>query len=266
MRNQVVTPQDGVAWVTGASSGIGYHTCLTLARDGWTVAATARGESDLQALSAAAEGLKGRIVPFPGDVTDKARMASIVEEIETAHGPVALAILNAGIYIPVEAPDLTAEPFEKCYSVNVLGTVYGLEPLIPRMIARAKGHIAIVSSVTGYGGLPTSAAYGATKAALINIAECLKIELDRHQVRVSVINPGFVETPAQDDNEFPKPFMIQPEDAANRIVKGLKGQAFEITFPKRFTFVLKVLKWLPRDWYIALIKRQTGWNKLPDES
>ncbi len=259
MRNQVVTPSDGVAWVTGASSGIGRDLALALCRDGWNVAVTARSVDDLEALAAEAAPLPGAIHPFAGDVTDRAVMVGVVETIERDAGPIALAVLNAGIYLPTEVPELDADVFERSFAVNVMGTVYGLEPLIPRMIARARGHIAIVSSVTGYGGLPTSAAYGATKAALINLAEAMKIELDRHKVRVSVINPGFVETPAQDDNDFPKPFMISSEEAAQRIVKGLKGQAFEITFPKVFTFQLKFLKWLPRDWYIALIKRRTGW-------
>jgi short-subunit dehydrogenase len=136
---------------------------------------------------------------------------------------------------------------------------------MPRLMARKAGHIAIVSSVTGYGGLPTSSAYGATKAALINIAECLKIELDRHDIRVSVICPGFVETPAQDDNDFPKPFMVSADTAARRILRGLKSRRFEITFPWRFTQTLKFLKWLPRRAYCNLIKKQTGWHKLPEE-
>ncbi len=260
MRNQVVSPADGIAWVTGASSGIGRDLSLALAGEGWTVAATARSADALEALSREAADLTGSIHPFPADTTDRQAMAEAVEAMEGAHGPLALVVLNAGIYLPLEVPELDAETFRKSFDVNLMGTVHGLEPVIPRMIGRAKGHIAIVSSVTGYGGLPTSAAYGATKAALINLAEAMKIELDRHGVRVSVINPGFVETPAQDDNEFPKPFMIPSKKAADLIVKGLKRQAFEITFPKIFTYQLKVLKWLPRDWYIALVKRQTGWT------
>ncbi|MGF1455586.1 MAG: SDR family NAD(P)-dependent oxidoreductase [Alphaproteobacteria bacterium] len=259
MRNQVVSPKDGVAWVTGASSGIGRDTAIALCAEGWRVAGTARREKDLQDLADEVKDLPGSIHPYAADVTDRSAMAGVVEAIEADQGPLALVILNAGIYLPLEVPEFDAEIFEKSFSVNVLGTAYGLESVIPRMIGRSKGHIAMVSSVTGYGGLPTSAAYGATKAALINMAEAMKIELDRHGVRVSIINPGFVETPAQDDNAFPKPFMIPSKKAADLIVKGLKRQAFEITFPKIFTYQLKILKWLPRDWYIALIKRQTGW-------
>ncbi len=228
------------------------------------MAATARRQEELETLASEATGLAGRIVPFAGDVTDRARMAAIVAEIEDTHGPVALAILNAGVYLPVEAPDFSAEIFEKTFAINLMGTVYGLEPLLARMIARRSGHIAIVSSVTGYGGLPTSAAYGASKAALNVLAESLAIELDRHGVRLSLITPGFVETPAQDDNEFPKPFMVSSDEAAKRIVAGLKGQAFEITFPRRFTWWLWFLRIVPRNWYISLIQRQTGWDKPAD--
>jgi len=264
VRNPVMTPKDGVAWITGASSGIGKAVALKLAREGWTVAITARRQEELEALAGDVETdpkIKGKLVPFAGDTTDGERMKQIVAQIEEAEGPVALAILNAGIYIPVDAPKFQASDFQKSVDVNLMGTANGLEPLIATMTKRGKGHIALVSSVTGYGGLPTSSAYGATKAALNNMAECLKIELDRVGVRVSLICPGFVETPAQDDNTFPKPFIVTPETAANRIVRGLKGNSFEITFPKRFTFVLKMLRWLPRDAYIWAIKRQTGWAK-----
>jgi len=258
-----MTPSDGVAWVTGASSGIGRELCLALAKRGWRVAATARSVEALEAL--AAEARKGEIRAFPADVTDKAAMAATVARIEDEFDRIALAVFNAGVYLPVDAPRLDVDKYEASFGVNVFGTVHGLAPLIPRMVARDSGHIAIVSSVAGYGGLPTSSAYGATKAALIHIAEALKVELDRWGVRTSLICPGFVDTPAQDDNAFPKPFIISAPEAAARIVRGLRGQAFEISFPKRFTYGLKLLHLLPAKLRLELVKKQTGWDKRPED-
>lgn len=257
-------PADGVAWITGASSGIGYALALLLAEQGWTVAASARSADKLAALCAEPAG-GGRIHAFPVDVSDDTAVANAVDAIETAHGPIALAVLNAGIYQPVkgEAPDFAQ--FKTTFDVNVLGTAGCLAAVNPRLCARRRGHIAIVSSATGFGGMPTASAYGASKAALINMAECLNIELDRWGVKVQAITPGFVETPAQDDNHFPKPMMITPQKAARLIAKGLKKNAFEVTFPKGFTVPLQWIYALPKDWYLALVKRQTKWNTpLPD--
>jgi NAD(P)-dependent dehydrogenase (short-subunit alcohol dehydrogenase family) len=257
-----VTENDGCVWITGASTGIGRALALRLAREGWTVAATARSTEGLKSQEREAIKLKGSITPHMGDISDRAQITKVVGEIESAHGPIALAILNAGIYLPVETANLELDRFEKSVDVNLKGTAYCLAPLITKMKDRGRGHIAIVSSVTGYGGLPTSFAYGATKAALINMAECMEIELAGYGIRTTIINPGFVDTPAQDDLDFPKPFMVSANTAAKRIVAGLKKDKFEITFPRRFTYLLKVLNnFFPKDIYLNLIRKQTGRSK-----
>lgn len=249
-------PADGVAWVTGASSGIGRALALHLAREGWTVHATARSAEALAALAAESGG---RIVAAPGDVTDPAAMAALVAGIE-ARAPIALAVLNAGIYLPVRGEALDRDDFARTFAVNLDGTVNALLPLLDAMKPRRAGQVAIVSSVTGYGGLPTSAAYGASKAALINLAESLKFDLDRLGIRIQVVNPGFVETPATAQNAFPMPALMKVDEAAARIVRGLAGSGFEITFPRRFTYVLKALGLLPYRLYFPLVARITGWR------
>lgn len=255
---RAMRPSDGCAWVTGASSGIGRALSIELARGGWTVAATARNARELETLQAQAAGFKGRIVSVPCDVADAAAMAGAAARVEIEAGAIALAIFNAGVYLPVDGDKLTVEPFARSFAVNVMGTVHGLVPVIPRMLQRGRGHIALVSSVTGYGGLPTSAAYGATKAALNNMAESLWFDLAPRGVMVTAINPGFVRTAATDKNEFPMPFIVPAETAARRIVRGLRRMAFEITFPRRFTFLLKAInRLLPRSWYLRLVARAT---------
>ena len=130
--------------------------------------------------------------------------------------------------------------------------------MLPRWRARRRGHLAVVSSVAGYRGLPASLSYGATKAALINLCEGLWFDFRRLGLKVQVVNPGFVRTPLTDKNTFPMPFLIDADDAARRIAAGLKSTRFEIAFPRRFVCLLKVLRVLPYGVYFPLVGRRTG--------
>ncbi len=256
---RAMRPADGAAWITGASGGIGRATALRLAEEGWTVYATARNAGKLEALAAEIAG-PGRIVPLPGDVTDPARMAECVAEI-AAREPLALAILNAGVYTPMRAQDFRAETARATFDVNLGGVVNALDPVLAHMIARGDGHVALTASVAGYRGLPDGGAYCASKAGLIALAESLALDLVDLGVRISVINPGFVETEATSVNSFEMPFLMSPEEAARRIVAGLARPGFEIAFPRRFALLLRLVGALPNRAYFAAIRRMTGWGK-----
>jgi NADP-dependent 3-hydroxy acid dehydrogenase YdfG len=251
--NQIARPEDGRAWVTGASAGIGRAVTLLLVDRGWTVHATAR---DPEALAALAAERPGKIIPAPGDVTDRDAMAAIVAGIE-ADAPLALALLNAGIYLPMSAQEFDAGKAAQTFAVNLTGVANGLDPVMKAMIARGKGHVALTASVAGFGGLPNAAAYSATKAGLIAMAESLALDLIDLGVRISVINPGFVATEATSVNGFEMPFVMQPDDAARRIVEGLARPGFEITFPRRFALFLRALHWLPNQLYFRAWRRMT---------
>jgi NAD(P)-dependent dehydrogenase (short-subunit alcohol dehydrogenase family) len=245
-----------LVWLIGASTGIGRSLALRLARDGATVVASARSAERLQEL--AAEAPAGRIVPWPVDVTDLAAVRAAADAIEAAHGPIAVAVLNAGTHRPVSAAEFTVAGLRELMELNVFGVANALEVLMPRMIGRRSGQIAVVASVAGYRGLPTAAYYGASKAALINMAESLKFDLDRAGVKLQLIDPGFVRTPLTDRNEFSMPFLMEPDAAADRIARGLKGSGFEIAFPRRFVAILKLLRIMPYRLYFALVGRGTG--------
>jgi NAD(P)-dependent dehydrogenase (short-subunit alcohol dehydrogenase family) len=247
----IVVVGQGVAWVTGAGSGIGAAVAVRLAREGWHVAASARSRENLDALARN----DPRIFGFPLDVTDGLAVARAVSEIETRLGPIDLAMLNAGTYEPVSAGDFTAEKVAANFDVNVMGTAKCLEHLMPRMIERQRGHIAVVSSLTGYVGLPTASGYGATKAALINMCQALEPELAVCGVRMTVINPGFVDTPLTRRNDFAMPFLIGVEDAAKRIVRGLGSRRFEIAFPLRMSLAIRLLAALPHPVRLAITRR-----------
>lgn len=240
-----------VAWVTGAGTGIGRALALRLARDGWVVAVSARTEADLVALSNEASNIHA----FPLDVTDSVRTEDVVNAIEGRLGPVDLAVLNAGTYIPTSVAPFAPEAFRRQFDVNVMGAVNGLAALVPRLIARGRGHVAVVASVAGYRGLPAAAAYGATKAALINMCEALRTELEPHGVAVSVICPGFVKTPLTDKNTFPMPFLISAEEASDYIVRGLNAGRFHIAFPPLFAAIMKTLRILPDLLFFTVARR-----------
>jgi len=255
-------PSHGCAWITGASSGIGRELALKLAKDGWTVAVTARSEDALQEMCREAEPLSGQIAAFAGDVSDSDLMAEHARAIEKTCGPVALLVANAGVYLPQDGLSGDLKEWHLSFDVNLKGTVNVLLPVIEAMKTRKRGQIGIVASVAGYAGLPTSAAYGATKAGLINMAEALKFDLDLAGLRIQVINPGFVDTPATKSNPFPMPYLMKPEDAAAEIIKGLQDpKSFEIAFPKPFVRQMKLLKLLPYRFFFPFLAKSTGWSK-----
>lgn len=245
-------------WITGASSGIGRAAALELARRGHSVAASARSADKLDALAREAASLAGEIHPAPLDVTDQAAARQVHERIEREIGAPDVVVLAAGNHQPVAARDFTADGLRKLVEINLMGVANCLEPAMQAMIARRGGQLAIVSSIAGYRGLPTSAYYGATKAALINLAEALRFDLVKHGVHMQLIDPGFVRTPLTDKNDFSMPFLMEVDDAARRLVDGLDSRRFEVTFPKRFTWILKGLRCLPYALYFPLVGRATA--------
>ena len=173
------------------------------------------------------------------------------DDVQVGRDPV----LNAGTHRPMSASAFRAADVEALLRLNVLGVAYCLEALLPVMIARGQGHLALVASLAGYAGLPTAAGYGASKAALINMAEALKPELDTLGIKIQVVNPGFVETPLTDKNEFPMPFLIPANTAAEAFFRGLSSGRFEIIFPRRFAYLMKLLRILPYGPFFALTRR-----------
>lgn len=246
-------PHDRVAWVTGASSGIGRGLARRLAEAGWIVAASARTARDLDSLAAE---VPGRITAFQLDVTRADDCARTVAAIESALGPIALAILNAGAGFPVSVENFSVVNFRRTVDLNLMGVVNCLGPLLPPMIARRAGHIAIMGSLAGYVGVPGSSAYGATKAALNSLAESYKPEFDRLGLTLTIINPGFVETPLTEKNSFPMPFLMPLEPALDRIMAGLAQRRFEIAFPWRAVVFLRLLRLLPHWLRFRLLRRR----------
>jgi short-subunit dehydrogenase len=175
-----------------------------------------------------------------------------------AQSPVDLMMYCAGYYREMRATEFDLAEMLKHQQVNYTGALYLLDALLPAMRQRGAGHISLVGSVAGYRGLPKSLAYGPTKAALINLAETLYLDLQASGVGVSLINPGFVETPLTAQNRFSMPALISPAQAAEEILAGWADGEFEIHFPKRFTRLMKTLSVLPYALYFPAIRKFTG--------
>jgi short-subunit dehydrogenase len=254
-----------VVWITGASSGIGRELALSLARDGATVAVSARSKDKLAELAKLAGGIRA----YPLDVTDPEAAARVAAAIERDLGPIELAVLNAGVWEPMTASRYDGAKARSSIAVNYVGVVNVLDPLMKSMIERQNGQIAIVASVAGYRGLPKGAAYGPTKAALINLAESLYPDLKLKGVKMTLICPGFVATPMTDVNTFPMPFIIPVDEAVHEIRRGLTRPSFEIVFPSRMKRMMKVLRLLPYAIYFwatgKISKRETAPTAAADE-
>ena len=194
---------------------------------------------------------------FPLDISNEQKTQATISNIETKLGQIDLAILNAGTHESMSVENFSTKKFRLLVETNLMGTVYGLAYLIKLFLARKGGKIVIVSSIAGYRGLPTSSAYGATKAALINMCEALKPELHAHNIYLALVNPGFVKTPLTDKNDFNMPFLISAEEAAIQILKGINRRQFEISFPFFFSLIMKILRIVPDGLYFFLTRQLT---------
>lgn len=251
-------PLDGVAWITGASSGMGEAVALELARRGWTVAITARRLDLLEAIADSAAGLPGRIVAHAGDVTDAEAMRALVEGIESVHGPIALAFLNAGIAPKSNSGPLDLAALEMAIETNLLGAARGFAAVLERMEQRGRGQVIVNASVAGYGGVPGAVAYGASKAAAIHLCEALKPGCERLGIRVQVLNSGFIDTPMTRKHDYRMPLLMPAGEAARRTVDGFERGGFEIAFPRRTAWTMKLVNLLPYPVYFRIIARVAG--------
>lgn len=238
------------AWITGASSGIGRELALKLAGQGVRVAASARSADKLAGLTLE----NPLIVAVPVDVTDQAALAAAEQAVRDKLGAIDLAIFNAGVWEPMGALKFDAAIAAHTMAVNYQGVANGVAAVLPDMIRRKSGHVAMVSSVAGYIGLPAATAYSPSKAALISLAQSLQHELYGVNVKVSVINPGFIETPMTKVNDFPMPYIMPASEASDRILAGLAKGKFEIAFPWQLVWPLKFFRALPHPMFMWWVR------------
>ncbi len=245
-------------WLTGASSGIGEALAHQLARIPCRLAISARRGEVLEKLAAELSAENNTVRPYPLDVTDREAVPATAEKIAADLGPIDILIANAGTYKPDDPARFDAADYDGTMRLNFSGAVYCIEAVLPSMIERRSGYIVGVSSLVGYRGLPRASAYGASKAALINFLEGLRFDLRRHNVRVSVVNPGFVKTPLTDKNDFQMPFLMPVDEAAKVMMKGMRRGKMEIYFPWQLAWIFKLMRVIPYPLYDRLVRGRTG--------
>jgi short-subunit dehydrogenase len=237
---------NSTVWITGASSGIGEALARSLVRGGHRLVVTGRRQAALEALSQLAPK---RVKVAVADTTNRDELARIAGDLD-AFGPLNMAVLNAGTCEYVDVAEYDSVVIERNIVTNVLGTARSLDIALPALRrARAQGApatLVIVSSSAWWFPFGRAEGYGASKAALTYLGHALRADLAAEGIDVVVVSPGFVKTPLTDQNDFPMPFRISAEDAAERIVSGLARGHNEISFPKRFTWLLKALSAMPQ--------------------
>lgn len=245
----------GVALITGASSGLGRGLALRLARDGWKVGAAARRKEALDALVRRIESGGGRAVALPCDVSERERVREEAARCRDALGPVELLVANAGVSRNTAPGSLNAGEVEWIHRVNFLGTVYAVEAVLPEMLARDRGQIVGVSSLAGMGGLPLTAAYSASKAAQTNFLESLRIDLRDRGVDVTVITPGYVRTPMTEGSDHPTPFLVELDDAVERMASAIRDRRRHLAFPWPLAALTWAARVFPRSLYDWMASR-----------
>ena len=229
--------RDSRYWLIGASEGLGRALAKELDRAGAQLVLSARNAGRLNELSQTL----GNALPLPLDVTDSTAVGPAVE----AAGPIDGLIYNAGAYIPMTARNWDSEAALAMVDVNFMGALRILGTVVPTMVERRAGDITLVGSLAGYRGLPAAIGYGASKAALISLAETMRHDLNGSGVTVHLVNPGFIKTRLTDRNSFRMPQLMSPEAAALRIVKAIRSKRFRTDFPAPFSWGIRLYGMLP---------------------
>jgi NADP-dependent 3-hydroxy acid dehydrogenase YdfG len=251
---------DRVTLVTGASSGIGRALCLKLAEKGAKVGMLARRRELLEELAVTARSHGGTVALADADVSNRDELLAAIQNIRQQLGPIDLLIANAGVGTPTLLDPPNTRDIEKMIRVNLLGVIYSIEAVLPEMLKRQSGHLAAVSSIAAFKGLPGESAYCSTKAAVNTYMEGLRIQLRDHRISVTVLCPGFVETPMTAVNSFHMPFLMSADRAAEHILWAIRKRKKVYRFPRRMSWLMRVTGWLP-DWLIA--RSMKGYNEKP---
>jgi short-subunit dehydrogenase len=232
-------------WLVGASEGLGRALAEKLSARGIKLALSARSDARLQELVAS---LPNDAKSYVLDVRDREAVKRIASEVGDIDG----VIFAAGVYWPMRAQDWDVEQVEAMCDVNFTGAARVLGAVVPEMIRRNHGHVVLIGSLSGFCGLPGAIGYGASKAGLMHMAENLGIELHRTNVKVQVVNPGFINTRLTEKNDFRMPFLISADAAADHVIAAMQSNRFQSNFPMVFSWLFRAARFLPAAVYFRL--------------
>jgi short-subunit dehydrogenase len=241
-----------VAFITGASSGLGAGLATRLAADGWRVGLAARRVDRLESVAAGIDGGGGKAVVCPCDVADRADVLAAVEKTERELGPVELLVANAGMSIMTHVKAFDSGGVEQVLRVNFLGAVYAVEATLPGMLELQSGQLVAMGSIAGYGGLPKTAAYSASKGAMHNFFESLSVDLRGTGVDVTIITPGYIRTELTDKNRHHMPYLVELDPAVERIAEAIARREKHLAFPRPLSTAAWLAQMLPARAYQAL--------------
>jgi short-subunit dehydrogenase len=262
--NQPIRPGDWSGlrvWIIGASTGIGAALAEQLSALGARIVLSGRNRDNLDLVAAKCRQVNpgSDLFVLPFDACNNNASTLAASEVNTNWHGVDLVIYNAGTYEATRVDNLSPESAEQSLRVNLLAPISITATILPLLLQTPENTkpsgFAYVASVAGYRGLPRALTYGPGKAGLISFAESLWVDLKGLGLNTWVINPGFVRTRLTAQNTFEMPALIEPEDAAKEIIRGFAKGNFEIHFPKRFTWFMKLIRYLPTHWYLRLSKR-----------
>lgn len=244
-----------VAFVTGASSGIGRGLAVRLAQEGYAVGLAARRLERLQEVAGDIFDYGGQAGAYRCDVSDEEQVQDAVDRCRDELGPIELLVANAGVGMRTDPKDLVVADVQRVMAVNFMGAVYATQATLPDMLKRQSGHLVAVASIAGFGGLPKTAAYSASKAAMINFFESLRIDLRSEGIAVTVVNPGYVQTEMTTADDRPRPFILDVDDAVERMMRGILQRRRSLSFPWPLTAPATWARMLPRGVYDRIASR-----------
>lgn len=243
--------------VTGASSGIGGALAVALAKRGAKLGLVARRAEALGEIARAVEAAGSRSLVLPADVRDADSLRKAAEKLQSDLGPVDVLIANAGVGPTRNGSDLDAAEVSNVININVVGAANSVAAVIPEMVARGQGHLVAISSLAGYRGLPKSAAYCASKAAVSAFFESLRIDLEPKGIVVTIIHPGFIKTPLTSGREAQMPFLMELDDAVQKIVRAIEKQKKSYAFPWQLATIVRAGMVMPIWMYDRISRRNS---------
>jgi short-subunit dehydrogenase len=233
-------------WVTGASSGLGRSLSIELASQGHKVVVSARDQKRLDALS----DLHPNIIPFPCDITDVGQMREAEDGLAAISTVFDQVYLNAGNCEYMDFPDPDWDIPARVMDVNYFGSIRCLRAVWPllKSVSGHRPHIVVIASQATRAPFPRAEAYGASKAAVQYFFSSLRADLSQTNIDISIVNPGFVDTPLTQKNDFKMPFLMDVDDAARLIVKRMDSRPWTFDFPFRLKLLLSLSDWFPGLW------------------
>lgn len=234
-----------VVLITGASSGIGHALALELGRGGARLGLLARRDEALSALAAEVERAGGKALALKADVRDAEEVRKATARLLEQWGNIDVLVANAGRSTTTGATALDAAEAGDVITVNVVGVVNSVAAVLPSMLARKEGHLVVISSLAAFRGLPKSAAYSASKAAVSTFFESLRVDLAGSGVDVTVIHPGFIRTPMTAGRKKKLPFLLEVDDAARRIRRAIERRPRTYAFPWQLATIVRLLRHAP---------------------